>query len=103
MLLLAPGAAHAAPPEQWADAPGVTSLQFLLVLVLVPGGLFVAIALLSLLPSMISGSHGYQPGGVWRTEAEWFGGPREGLERVDHDQPAALESSGERGGASGSW
>jgi hypothetical protein len=103
--LTLPVAAVAAPPEQWEDAGAVSPLQFLLVLLLIPAGLFLVIALLAALPSMMRGpSSSYQPGLAWRNEPEWFGGPRDGLDKVDRGDQQALEStSSERGGASGSW
>jgi hypothetical protein len=103
-VLSLPAAAVAAPPEGWDEAAAVSPLQFLLVLVLIPAGLFLVIALLAALPSMMRGSSSYQPGLAWRNEPEWFGGPRDGLDKVDRGDQQSLEStSPERGGASGSW
>jgi len=104
-VLLIAGAlpASAAPPAQWPEAPSVSPLDFLLVLVLVPAGLALVIALLAALPSMLGGGSTYHPGLAWRHEAEWFGGPRDGLEKADRSDPEAIEASAERGGASGHW
>lgn len=105
-VLLLGGAlpAASAPPSQWPEAPSVSVLDFLLVLLVIPTGLALVIALLAALPSMRSGGgSGYQPGLAWRHEAEWFGGPRDGLEKTDKSDRAAVEASGERGGASGHW
>jgi hypothetical protein len=104
-VLLVAGAlpAAAAPPSTWQEAPSVSPLDFLLVLLLIPAGLALVIALLAAIPSMRSGSGTYQPGLAWRHEPEWFGGPRDGLEKADKSDPEALEASGERGGASGHW
>jgi len=95
--------ALASPPEQWDAPPAVEPLHFLLVILLIPLGLFVLIALLTYLPSMIRGESAYQPGRAWRHEPEWFGGPREGIEKADKTDPEALEGAGRRGGASGHW
>lgn len=102
-LALAPGAAVADTPEGWDAAPDVSGLDFLLVLVLIPIGLFLVIALLAALPSMIS-EKGYEPGQAWRSEPEWFGGASKGVEAAEGAAPEAIESAeADRGGASGSW
>jgi hypothetical protein len=102
-LLLAPVAALADTPAAWEDEKHVSGLQFLVVLVLIPAGLFVVISLLAALPSMIS-DKGYEPGQSWRSEAEWFGGPRKGLEATDEVSPEEIEAAeSDRGGTSGKW
>lgn len=103
VLLTAVTPVMAAAPSQWEEAPAVSPLEVILVLVLIPGGLFLLISLLTYLPSMARGESSYQPGLAWRNEPEWFGGPRGGLERADNASPEALEAAGERGGASGNW
>jgi hypothetical protein len=95
--------ALAAPPEQWAEPPEVSPLNFLVVLFLIPGALFVVITLLASLPSMGKSGSSYQPGNAWHNEPEWFGGPHDGLQKADQVEPQALEASGERGGSSGRW
>lgn len=81
----------------------MSPLSFLMLLVVIPGALFIVIALLSALPSMARGDSTYQPGLAWRNEPEWFGGPRGGLDRTG--SPAEVESgeSPDRGGASARW
>jgi hypothetical protein len=96
-------AAVAAPPEQWVEADPVSPLSFLLVLLLIPAGLFVVISLLAALPDMMRRDTGYTPGLTWRHEPQWFGGPRDGLDKADQVDQKALEAAGERGGASGRW
>lgn len=101
--VLLPSVAFADTPAAWEDSPHVSGLQYLVVLLLIPAGLFVVISILAALPSMIS-DKGYEPGQSWRSEPEWFGGPRKGVEAADEvttDQIAASES--ERGGTSGTW
>ncbi len=103
-VLLVVGALPAgAAPSDWPEAPSVSVLEFLLVLLIIPTGLALVIALLAALPSMRGGDATYQPGLAWRHEAEWFGGPRDGLEKADKTDREAIEASGERGGASGHW
>ena len=102
-FLLAPVAAFADTPASWENEKHVSGLQFLVVLVLIPAGLFVVISLLAALPSMIS-DKGYEPGQSWRSEAEWFGGPRKGLEAADEVSQKEIESGdADRGGTSGQW
>ena len=104
-VLLVAGAlpASASAPAQWPEAPSVSWLDALLVLLIIPAGLALLISLLAAIPSMRGGGSSYQPGLAWRHEAEWFGGPRDGLEKADKSDREAVEASGERGGASGHW
>ena len=96
--------ASAAAPGDWPEAPSVSVLELLLLILLIPAGLALVIALLAALPSMRGGAGStYQPGLAWRHEAEWFGGPRDGLVKADKSDREAVEASGERGGASGHW
>lgn len=78
-------------------------LTFLIVLLLLPIGIGLVIALLVAIPNMRKSEATYHPGLAWRHEPEWFGGPRDGLQKADKTDPAAIEASGERGGASGHW
>lgn len=98
-----PVAAFADTPAGQADAPEVSGLEFLIVLVLIPVALFLAITLFAALPSMIR-DKGYEPGQSWRAEAEWFGGPRKGIDAADELSPSQIEASeADRGGTSGQW
>lgn len=103
------GVAVADPPAQWPDNPSASMLHILLVFLIAPVGLFLLIWLLVYLPSMTRGEK-YKPGQAWRGEAEWFGGPRGGVEGLDSgSRPPAVgagtgDQTGEtRGGASGRW
>lgn len=102
----ATGAAFAEAPATWEDNAAVSPLHVILVLAVIPIGLFVLITLLVYLPSMSRGES-YQPGQVWRSEPSWFGGPRRGVDSVDgnDEQPAVGRggSGSTRGGASGHW
>lgn len=100
LVLCTAGAASAGTPEAWDDPPGVSGLEFLLVLFLIPLGLALTISVLAALPNLI-GDKGYEPGQSWRSEPEWFGGPRRGLEAADPEAPQAIE--GEQGGTSARW
>ena len=99
-LLSAP--AFAAPPETWTDAEPVGGLDFLLLLLLIPLGLALLIMLLVYVPSMVRGQK-YTPGRAWRSESEWFGGPKDGLEAADKVDLHAEGAQTERGGASARW
>jgi hypothetical protein len=111
----AAGAAFASPPNTWQEGPPVSALHVILVLAIPPLALFVIITLLTYLPSM-SRNAGYHPGEVWRYDAQWFGGPRGGVEALDAaeqpalshrtenvDEPGAVTADPTRGGASGRW
>ena len=103
VVLALPAAASADTPEAWADAPHVSGLEFLVVLVLIPVALSIVISLLAALPSMIH-DRGYEPGQAWRAEAEWFGGPRKGVDAADELAPEQIEAAQSgRGGTSGRW
>jgi hypothetical protein len=98
-----PAVASADTPAAWDDAPHVSGLEFLLVLVLIPLALGLVISVLAALPSMIH-DRGYEPGQSWRAEAEWFGGPRKGVEAADDLSPQQIETAESgRGGTSGQW
>lgn len=102
-LVFLPGAALADTPATAPDAPDVSGLQWLVVLFLIPAGLALVISLLTALPSMIS-DKGYEPGQTWRSEPEWFGGPRKGVEAAEDVSAAQIESAESgRGGTSGTW
>ena len=96
-LLAAP--ARADVPEGWGgSAPEpVDMMHTLLVLVLVPIGLVVLIAVLCYLPSMIRGER-LLPDPHGGTDASWLGGPAQGAKEL----PAADEDA-RVGGASGGW
>jgi hypothetical protein len=98
VVLLGSGAAFADTPSTWESSPHVTGLQALTVYFLIPLGLFLVISLLVSLPYMIKGDS-YQAGQPWRGEAEWFGGPRGGVESGAHAEPRAIEPGDDQGGA----
>jgi hypothetical protein len=98
-----PAVASADTPAAWDKAPHVSGLDYLVVLVLIPGGLALVIAFLAALPSMIR-DRGYEPGQSWRAQPEWFGGPRKGVDAVDDLAPEQIEAAESgRGGTSGKW
>jgi hypothetical protein len=100
LVLGAPVAASAVEPVGWPDPPSVSGLDFLLVLFLIPLGIAVVISVLAALPSML-GDKGYEPGQSWRSQPEWFGGPRKGVEAADETDPEELEAG--QGGTSARW
>ncbi|MGN6475202.1 MAG: aa3-type cytochrome oxidase subunit CtaJ [Mycobacteriales bacterium] len=72
---------------------GLTIVYF----VVIPLGVFLIIAGLSVLPSALNRPR-YRPGKPWEHESKWFGGPADG-ESAD----AGADSAGARGGASAEW
>jgi hypothetical protein len=101
------GTAFATAPDTWEEPASVPFLNAFVVFVAIPLGLFLLITLLVCIPFMRKGE-GYQPGQVWRSEPEWFGGPRRGIEAVDQTAPASVGAgdsgaAADRGGASGHW
>jgi hypothetical protein len=101
--LVALAAPATAAPTQWDPVEPVSALDFLLVLVIIPGALFLVIFLLSYLAGMMRSESSYQPGLAWRNEPEWFGGPRGGLDKADEQPKVTAGEAPERGGASGRW
>jgi hypothetical protein len=98
-----PAVAMADTPAAWEKAPHVSGLEFLLVLVLIPLGIGLVISVLAVLPSLIH-DRGYQPGQSWRAEAEWFGGPRKGVDAAEELSPKQIETAESgRGGTSAEW
>ena len=88
--------ASADTPSNWENSPDVTGFDALVVLFLIPLGLFLVISLLAALPSLVKGDS-YEPGQAWRSEGEWFGGPRKGLDE------SSEESADNTGGAGARW
>jgi hypothetical protein len=105
VVLVLASPASAARPDQWPAAEPVSPLSFLLVLVIFPVALFLVITLLSSIGAFVRSEPGsYQPGLAWRNEPEWFGGPHEGLAKVDRQpQVTTGGDAPDRGGASGRW
>ena len=88
-----------------ADGSGsLSGLQILGVFVGIPVGLFVIIALLVSLPTIVGGPR-YRPGVTWWASPVWFGGP-EGLDSATPEEiasalPEQAPTSG--GGTSARW
>lgn len=103
--------AIAAPPEAWPDTDNGSALTALLLLVGAPLALFVAIMLLSYLPSMTKrGSR--DAAQVFGEQSEWFGGPRKGVEGAGDRASVTTGEAGSagdepkdsgKGGASATW
>jgi hypothetical protein len=99
--LAAPAAADT--PAAWEQPPDVSSLEFLLVLLILPLAAAAVISLLVLIPSLVR-DRGYEPGQSWRGDTEWFGGPTKGVKGVDEVTPDQIEQSSKDSGAvSGRW
>jgi MFS family permease len=94
--------ALAAPPDTdpWqGDGEGSRSLlDDLLFLVGVPVLVFLVVALLVYLPSMMR-RQSTEPALAFRERTEWFGGPRKGVDATDQ----STEHAEEKGGASARW
>lgn len=103
LLSITAAPALATAPDTWTESPDVSPLHALVILGLIPLSLFVVITLLVYVPSMARGQR-YQPGLAWRNEAEWFGGPRDGVEAADEVDPAEVAAAHEsKGGSSARW
>lgn len=95
--------AFASAPQSWENATNPSVFDFLLVLLIIPAGLALVIALLASLPYIVHGDK-YKPGRAWRNENEWFGGPKDGLEATDQVDPQTVRrTEAEAGGASARW
>ena len=89
--------ASAEVPEGWSDPEPVSALHALLVLVGIPVGLFVVIAVAVYVPALVRGER-IAPGAP-AIENQWLGGPRKGTAELA--APDSEES--EAGGASARW
>lgn len=97
-------AAYADTPVSWQKVAPVSVFQFVVLLLLIPGGIALVIALLVSLPYMRRERAGYSPGQAWRGESVWFGGPRQGLDRADGLNEIDREKADEQtGGVGAQW
>lgn len=99
--LATPMAAFADTPAAWAEPPHVSGLRFLVLLVLIPGGIALGVVLLVSLPSLAKDKD-YRAGQSWRAEGEWFG-DRELPSAAEETELTSAEAADQRGGVSGSW
>jgi hypothetical protein len=90
--VLGPSLAAASPAvalyrDDGAELGGsLSALMTLLVFVVAPIALFLGIALLVTLPSIIGGPR-YRPGLGWRATPEWYGGPEEEVDTGPAGKP----------------
>ena len=100
LSLLAASSAFAVKPDDGSE-PGdsLAPLMTLLWFVVVPIGLFLLIALLVSLPSIMGGPR-YRPGLGWRATPEWYGGPEADQEGGSAEAPATRRASITGGDAS---
>lgn len=101
VILISAAPAMAEPPDSkfWLGPPFNNSpLWYILVLGGIPLLLFVAIWFIVSVPSIIR-SQKYDAAVAFRDDPEWFGGPREGIEKA----PKTPASGEERGGADADW
>jgi hypothetical protein len=95
--------AFADTPAAWPAEPHVSGWDYIVVLLLIPLGVFVLVWLAVTIPAFRR-SHGQASGEPWGDRREWFGGPRRGVDSADDVTPEALEASEHgTGGASGRW
>ena len=96
--------ALAAPPEAWEEADNGSLLNDLLFLLGVPVLVFVVLALLVYLPSMMRRQAG-EPALAFSERPEWFGGPRKGVDAATTggSHRADADEASDRGGASARW
>jgi hypothetical protein len=97
LLLATAGPALAAPDEGSEPGSGLSVIETLLWFVVLPAGIFVAIALLVSAPSMARGPR-YRPGLGWWAAPVWFNGPDDADAAVRNAAPTAGG-----GGASARW
>lgn len=74
----------------------MSGLDFVIVLLLIPGGIALIITLLVMLPSLIKGDS-YHPGQAWQGQPEWFGGPRKGADAALPPGTSTDEEHGQGG------
>jgi hypothetical protein len=89
-----PALAKIKPDDGEVNGPSLGIGNTLLIFVVIPVGIFLVIAALSLLPSALSRPR-YRPGKPWEHDAAWIGDPME-------PPPADAEPTA-RGGASAEW
>lgn len=95
--LLAAAPAGADVPEGWSDPEPVSALHAILVLGVIPLGLFVLIVLAVYVPAMVRGER-VAPGAP-ALENQWLGGPR----RTTAELAGPDSHESEAGGASARW
>jgi len=91
------GPAQADVPVGWAAPYHVDRLHTVLVFVGIPVLMFVVIAVLVYIPSLIRGER--MTPGAPAVEDHWFGGPRKGTSEL----PGPDTEESKAGGASGRW
>jgi hypothetical protein len=96
--------ALAAPPETWETPDNGSLLNDLLFLLGVPVLVFLVLALLVYLPSMIR-RQSAEPALAFRERPEWFGGPRKGVDAAPTGGSHRVEGgeTSDKGGASARW
>jgi len=104
--------ALASPPDGWENSVNESLLTALLKLVGIPLLVMAVVALLVYLPGMVRGQS-TDPALVFSQRAEWFGGPRTGVDAVDRPEgsgggaatstPSVETPASSKGGASARW
>jgi hypothetical protein len=95
LALAAPASAKV--PEGWSNPERVAPWEYLLVLVAIPVGLALLIALFVYVPALVRGER-VAPG-TPTVEDQWFGGPRQGTAELAGPD----DENSRAGGASARW
>jgi hypothetical protein len=99
-LALVATPAQAAPPETWDVPDNGSVLWNLLVLVGIPLAVVLLLTLLVYLPVM---TRKQSSESAFGERAEWFGGPRKGVEAATGGPDSHATSDSLKGGAGGQW
>lgn len=101
VLLLTSGPVSAEPAEGWPVAPEVPVAQILTLVLLIPVGLAVVLAVLFGLPGLAADRSQKSSSNV---PATWMGGPKEGTDTLPEGSSASDDTGSDaRGGASARW
>jgi hypothetical protein len=98
VLTAGPALAKINPDDGEVPGPSLGTGNTILLFVVIPLGVFLAIAALALLPSALSRPR-YRPGKQWEHDPLWVGGPADGQALIVTDP----NSSSAKGGASAEW
>lgn len=81
-----------------APVEPVSTLEVVMIYLLLPLAILVVVAVLAWLPAMVRAKR-YRPGRAWSAAPLWFGGPPDPAAAVESAETGDLV----RGGASGDW
>ena len=100
-VLASPTAAYAVPAEGWPEAPEVSVLRLLTLVLLIPLGLAVVLGVAFALPGLASDRKQKSSSSV---PATWMGGPKGGAGDLPEGSSATDDTGSDaRGGSSARW